>query len=145
MKLTKISEMGVARLEFDSPLMVFDKPFDAFMIEPSRFLKFEVLHNPKSAYLENLLHIDSGKVTSMTVKSFKPWQIEMQLEFSNPLYISIDSFNLDSLLVTILDETTFISAIDFVTTSLKNSSSQIEMSRQMNKPQKTKTHRVDKT
>ena len=77
MKLTKVSEMGVARLEFDSPLIVYDKPFDAFMIEPSRFLRFEVFHNPKSSYSENPEYIDSGQVTSMTVKSFKPWQIEI--------------------------------------------------------------------
>ena len=45
MKLVKMSELGVALLEFNSPLIVFAEPFDAFILDPGRFLKFEVIKN----------------------------------------------------------------------------------------------------
>ena len=145
MTLEKVNEMGVATLRFDSPVIVFDKPFDAFMIEPSHFLEFEIIHNPLSNYADDPKYIDSGKVISVAVTSFKPWQIEVQLEFSNPLYISLDQFNRDDLRVTIVNENAFISAVDFVTTSLRGSSSQIEVFRQMGKQQSSSTDRVSKS
>ena len=145
MTLEKVNEMGVATLRFDSPVIVFDKPFDAFMIEPSHFLEFEIIHNPLSNYADDPKYIDSGKVISVAVTSFKPWQIEVQLEFSNPLYISLDQFNRDDLRVTIVNENAFISAVDFVTTSLRGSSSQIEVFRQMGRQQSSSTDRVSKS
>lgn len=56
----------------------------------------------------------------MSIKSFTAKEIQVQLEFSNPLYVSRDPFYRDKLVVTIIDETTLVSAIDFVTTSMKN-------------------------
>ena len=53
----------------------------------------------------------------------------MQLEFSNPLYISLDNLHKDSLKVSITDPSTFVSAIDFVTTTLPNDFDEIEMPR----------------
>jgi hypothetical protein len=48
MRLIKIDEDSVATLYFDSPLMVFDKTTDAFIMDPARFLKFEIEKNPIS-------------------------------------------------------------------------------------------------
>ena len=65
MTLVKMSEMGVATLEFNAPLIVFDKEFDAFMLDPTRFLKFEVIKNPESWYSNDQKYIESGNVLSV--------------------------------------------------------------------------------
>lgn len=101
------------------------------MADPSRFIKFEVIQNPLSSYSEDPLYIESGEVLSMDMVSFSAKQLVFQLKFSNPLYISLDSLNRDSLRVTILDETTFISAVDFITTARKMSTSTLVMFRQL--------------
>ena len=59
----------------------------------------------------------------MQVVKFTARYIQIKLVFTNPLYISLDQFYPDHIMVTVIDPSTFISAIDFSTTALKNSSS----------------------
>jgi len=122
-RIEEVSETSLVTLSFDSPIIVYDKPHDAFMIDPRKFLKFEVIKNPVSSYYEEPKYIESGQVLSMSIKSFTPKQIKVQLELSNPLYISLDALNRDKLKVTIIDDSSFISAVDFLTTAALSSSS----------------------
>ena len=90
MRLIKMNEDGIATLYFDSPLMVFDKPTDAFIENPARFLKFEIEKNPYTRYAESPEYLDYGEVLRVRVKSFSQYRIELDLTFYNPLYISLD-------------------------------------------------------
>lgn len=99
------------------------------MMHPERFLQFTIIKNPLSSYWETEDYLESGKVLSVKVEKFTSKELEIQLEFSNPLYVSIDNFAHDSLQVKVIDETSFVSAIDFVTTVKKNSVSEIEVFR----------------
>lgn len=128
-KLIEISESSLVTLYWSSPIIVYDKPIDTFMKTPEKFLKFSILKNPKSSYWDDINYIESGNVLSVQIKYFTAKEIQVQLEFSNPLYISRDTFNRDTLIVTIVDESTFISAIDFVTTAKKFQSSQLDIFR----------------
>jgi hypothetical protein len=83
-------------------------------------------------------------VLSVKVVSFTKRQLMVQLEFSNPLYISIDSQNKDHLIVTVIDESTFVSAVDFITTVKKLSTSQIEMDRQLSDDAKASVQSMEK-
>ena len=97
------------------------------MINPTRYLEFTIIKNPLSTYIEDPEYIKSGFVNSAQIKEFRPRQIQVQLELSNPLYISLDILNRDQLRVRIVDESSFISAIDFMTTADRYSSAQIEV------------------
>jgi len=70
-----------------------------------------------------------GEVLNVQVKSFNKYRIEVKLSFNNPLYISLDQFNRDKLKVTIIDPTTFISAINFWTTPELGGTSSLEIFR----------------
>jgi hypothetical protein len=131
MQLTEVSESSEVRLEFNQPMIVFDQPNDAFMTDPLRFLQFDIVKNPSSSYWEDPNYIDCGKVLSAVVKQYTSRVIKVQLSFSNPLYISLDSFNRDQLRVTIKDDSNFISAIDLVTSCVVGSRSQISIYRQL--------------
>ena len=58
-------------------MIVFDKPFDEFMIWPENFLKFTIEKNNQSQYWEDPNYIASGNVTHVEILSFKPYQIEV--------------------------------------------------------------------
>jgi len=131
--IKEVSESGLITLEFDSPLIVFNRPTDPFMMDPAKYLEFTVVKNPLSSYYEDPEYIKSGKILSITVTSFTARQIQVQLELSNPLYVSLDAFYRDQLKVRIVDESTFVSAVDFLTTSIRNSVSQIEIFRFLSK------------
>ena len=73
--MSEISEKSIATLNFNQPMIIFDQPFDAFMLDPLRFLKFEVEKNAGSRYWEDLAYIESGKVLSASVIQFTAQQI----------------------------------------------------------------------
>lgn len=64
-------------------------------MDPAKYLEFTVLKNPLSSYYTDPEYIKSGNVLSIKVTSFKARQIQVQLELSNPLYISLDPFHRD--------------------------------------------------
>ena len=64
---------------------------------------------------------------------FSANQIHIQLELSNAIYLSLDPFNPDDIKVTIKDPQPFISALDFHTTSIKDTFDQIVIPRQVSK------------
>jgi hypothetical protein len=53
LKIEKVSETSLVTLSFDSPIIVYDKPQDAFMMDNSKFLAWEVIKNPKCSFVEN--------------------------------------------------------------------------------------------
>lgn len=114
------------------------------MIWPENFLKFTIEKNNQSQYWEDPNYIASGNVTHVEILSFKPYQIEVQLEFSNPLFISLDQMHRDILKVEIIDNSTFTSAIDFITNPVLHSSAWIEIFRQMSKESSQKVQSLAK-
>ena len=68
--IEEVSETGLVTLEFDSPLIVFNRPTDPFMISPSKYLEFTVVKNPLSDYIDDPEYISSGKILSLEVTSF---------------------------------------------------------------------------
>lgn len=114
------------------------------MAHPERYLEFLIVKNPASSYWENEKYLESGKVLSLKVEKFLEKEIEVQLEFSNPMFVSIDPFAHDTLQVKIIDETNFISAIDYFTTAKKNSISSIEIERQLSKDQIKSADQMEK-
>lgn len=78
------------------------------------------------------------------MEKFQEQEIEILLEFSNPMFVSIDPFAHDTLQVKIIDETNFISAIDYFTTAKKNSVSSIEIERQLSKDQIKSADQMEK-
>ena len=71
MRLIAIDEDSVATLYFDSPLLPFDKNTDAFMMEPARYLHFEIEKNPFSQYIESPEYMNYGELLSVKIKSFR--------------------------------------------------------------------------
>jgi hypothetical protein len=61
----------------------------------------------------------------MRVLSFNERQIKLQIELSNPLYVSFDPRYRDTLAVDVVDPSYFVSALDFKTTILKRTRLQI--------------------
>ena len=71
MRLIAVDEDSVATLHFDSPLMPFDKSTDAFIMDPARYLHFEIEKNPFSQYIASPEYMNYGDVLSVKIKSFK--------------------------------------------------------------------------
>jgi flagellar hook-basal body complex protein FliE len=99
------------------------------MANPGKYLEFTIVKNPLSSYYDDPEYIKSGNVLSLSISSFTTRQIEVQIELSNPIYVSIDAFHRDQLKVRIVDESTFVSAIDFITTAKRHGTAQIEIAR----------------
>ena len=103
MSIESVSESGLLTLAFTEPLIIYDLPQDDFMLTPQQFLSFEVVKHPNSAYTELPEYRESGHVLSVEVTKFLAHQIQIQLTFSNPMYISMDILNRDHLLVVVTD------------------------------------------
>ena len=101
------------------------------MNSPQDFLRVSVTKNQQSKFLENPKYIESGKVISMQVISFKENEVRLQLQLSNPLYVSLDPLQPDRLTVDVLDPSCFVSAWDFQTTVLKDTSLSIQLDQRL--------------
>ena len=63
------------------------------------------------------------------ITKYTSTQIDVKLEFSNPIYISLDALHPDDIVVTCINNGVFISAIDFRTTTILSSYSNKVMPR----------------
>ena len=97
MKIEEFDASSVLTLRFNDTMALSLKPYDVFLKEPQKFLKIAVKKNDRSQFADNPSNIASGEVLTMQVNSFDTREVKMQLQLSNPLYVSLDAFNPDVL------------------------------------------------
>lgn len=112
MKIDKFDVTGQLTLSFNQKVVVYDDLSDIFMSQPLKFLRVTASKNPKNRYYDQQKYIDSGAVLSAKVVSFKEYEIKLQIQLSNPLYVSYDPLYPDTLTVDVVDPSYFVSSTD---------------------------------